>query len=118
VSASLPDNRLRIHLDGGAGGAVLALSGELDAATAPQLERSLAAVRTQHPVLVLDLHGLSFVDSIGLNMLFRTREWAQARGVELRTVRAPLHVQRLIALAALDGSLGPFFTDVDAALRG
>jgi anti-sigma B factor antagonist len=119
MSASLPDNRLRIHLDGGASGVVLALRGELDAGTAPQLQRSLAALAapSPSPTLVLDLRGLSFVDSIGLNMLFRMREWAQARAVVLRVVRAPVHVQRLIALAALDGSLGPFYADVDAALR-
>jgi anti-anti-sigma factor len=117
MSASVPDNRLRIDLEGGAGGIVLVLSGELDAGTAPQLERSLAALRTPGPMLVLDLHGLSFVDSIGLNILFRMREWSQARAVALRVVRAPVHVQRLIALAALDGSLGPFYADVDAALR-
>jgi hypothetical protein len=29
-----------------------------------------------------------------------------------------VHVQRLLALAALDGSLGPFYSDVTAALRG
>lgn len=117
MSASLPDNRLRIHIGGEASGIVLALSGELDAGTAPQLERSLAGLRAPSPTLVLDLRGLSFVDSIGLNMLFRMREWARAHAVVLRVVRAPLHVQRLIALAALDGSLGPFYADVDAALR-
>jgi stage II sporulation protein AA (anti-sigma F factor antagonist) len=117
MPASLPDNRLRIDLEGEATGFVLALWGELDAGTAPQLERSLASVREPSPTLVLDLRGLSFVDSIGLNMLFRMREWAHAHAVELRVVRAPVHVQRLIALAALDGSLGPFYADVDAALR-
>jgi anti-anti-sigma regulatory factor len=67
--------------------------------------------------VVLDLHELSFVDSIGVNMLFRMREWAEVRGVTLRVVRAPVHVQRLLALAALDGSMGPFYVDVAAALR-
>src|SRR3712207_8813197 len=42
-----------------------------------------------------------FVDSLGLNTLFRAREWADSRGIVVRVVRAPVHVQRLLALAAL-----------------
>ena len=97
---------------------VVRLEGELDAGTAEQLERCLGRVPQRCPVVVLDLRELSFVDSLGLNMLFRAREWAESRAVALRVVRAPVHVQRLLALAALDGSLGPFYADTAAALRG
>jgi anti-anti-sigma factor len=96
---------------------VLRLEGELDAATAPDLERSITGLPRPGPVLVLDLHAVSFLDSLGLNMLFRAREWAHSRGVQMRVVRAPVHVQRLIALAAMDGTFGPFYSDVAAALR-
>jgi anti-anti-sigma factor len=117
MSASIHDHRLHIDAHDTATAVVLGLRGELDAGTAPQLERSLAELRVPGPLLVLDLHALSFVDSLGLNMLFRTGEWAQARGVTLRVVRAPVHVQRLIALAAMDGTFGPYYADVEAALR-
>jgi anti-anti-sigma factor len=116
MSASLPPHRLRIDVDGSPRAVVVRLEGELDAATTGQLERSLARL-TPTPLLVLDLHGLRFVDSLGLNMLFRAREWAHSRGVQMRVVRAPVHVQRLIALAAMDGTFGPFYSDVAAALR-
>ena len=96
---------------------VLRLEGELDAATAPDLERSLTTLPSPGPVVVLDLHELSFLDSLGLNMLFRAHEWALTRDVALRIVRAPVHVQRLIALAAMEASLGPFYADAEAALR-
>jgi anti-anti-sigma factor len=96
---------------------VLRLEGELDADTAPDLERSITGLPRPGPVLVLDLHALSFLDSLGLNMLFRAREWAVTRDVALRIVRAPVHVQRLIAIAAMESSLGPFYADADAALR-
>ncbi len=96
---------------------MLRLEGELDAATAPELERRLTGLATPGPILVLDLHALSFLDSLGLNMLFRAREWALARDVALRLVRAPVHVQRLIVLAAMEATLGPFYADADAALR-
>jgi stage II sporulation protein AA (anti-sigma F factor antagonist) len=119
MSASLPPHRLEIDVDvdGPSLGVVLHLRGELDAATVGQLERSLTELPTPLGKLVLDLHELSFVDSLGLNMLFRGREWARSHGVVVRVTRAPVHVQRLIALAALDGTFGPFYTDVAAALR-
>ena len=76
-----PPPRLRIDFDGASsGGVVLRLEGELDAATAPELERRLTGLPTLGRVLVLDLHELSFLDSLGLNMLFRAREWALTRG--------------------------------------
>jgi anti-anti-sigma factor len=113
-----PPHRLRIDVDGASsGGVVLRLEGELDAATAPELERRLTALPAPGPILVLDLHALSFLDSLGLNMLFRAREWALTRDVALRLVRAPVHVQRLIVLAAMEATLGPFYADADAALR-
>lgn len=117
MSASLPPHRLTIDMDGDAAGVVLRLRGELDAGTAGELEQRLTGLSRRGPVLVLDLHALSFVDSLGLNMLFRAREWAQTHDVALRIVRAPVHVQRLITLAALEPSLGPFYADADAALR-
>lgn len=118
MPASLPPNRLSIDVQPHDGGVVMRLAGELDAATAEQFERSLGSLPAPCPVLVLDLHELGFVDSIGLNMLFRAREWAQSTGVALRVVRASVHVQRLLALAAMDGTLGPFYANVAAALRG
>ena len=96
---------------------ILRLDGELDAGTAEQLERCLGRIPHPCPLVVLDLRELSFVDSLGLNMLFRAREWADSRDVALRVVRGPVHVQRLLAISALDGSLGPFYADSAAALR-
>ncbi len=117
MPAPLPSHRLRIDVDDRTGGVVLRLAGELDAATAPELERRLMGLVHPLPVLVLDLHELSFLDSLGLNMLFRAREWALTRGVALRIVRAPVHVHRLIVLAAMEASLGPFYVDAASALR-
>ena len=117
MPASLPPHHLQIELDPREAAVVLRLEGELDAATADQFERFLMGLPEPCPLLVLDLHELGFVDSLGLNTLFRAREWANARGMAVRVVRAPVHVQRLLALAALDGSLGPFYPDAAAALR-
>ena len=117
MPASLPPHRLQIDLDRHDAAVVLRLAGELDAATADGFEQFLTGVPEPFSLVVLDLHELDFVDSMGLNILFRAREWATARATVMRVVRAPVHVQRLLALAALDGSLGPFYPDASAALR-
>jgi anti-sigma B factor antagonist len=52
----------------------VAVAGEIDLATAPELEAALdAAVRDSHGAFVLDLCEVSFMDSAGINVLLRTR---------------------------------------------
>jgi anti-anti-sigma factor len=52
----------------------LALRGELDAATAPQLEAALQeALLDSDGTFLLDLSGLKFMDSGGVNELLRAR---------------------------------------------
>ena len=96
---------------------IVTLAGELDAGTTSELERAMTTVGDGYDTLVFDLRELQFVDSLGLNLLFRERARAEERKVRMRMVRAPVHVQRLLALAALDGTLGPFYPDPEAALR-
>jgi anti-sigma B factor antagonist len=83
-----------------ADGVVLALSGELDLASAPVLERELRdAEATSPPRLVIDLAGLAFMDSTGLQALLRARERANTDGQhQLLLRRAPHQVQRVFEL--------------------
>jgi anti-sigma B factor antagonist len=99
------------------GAIVVRLEGELDASTVGEFERAVDELPTPLDLLVLDLRALSFVDSLGLNQLFRLHQRAAHAGFELRLVRPPLHVHRLIALSAMDRALGPFYPDPEAALR-
>jgi anti-anti-sigma factor len=50
---------------------LITVRGELDLATAPALERVLAAQTRHKRPLVLDLRGLSFIDASGLGVLLR-----------------------------------------------
>lgn len=67
-------NELRLDaaaLDGAAG---LAVRGQVDMATAPELEERLdAAIRESAGAFVLDLSGVDFLDSTGLRTLLRAR---------------------------------------------
>ncbi len=73
---------------------VLALSGELDLASAPLLERKLENA-SAHRILV-DLTGLDFMDSAGLHTLLR----ADPNRLAIRRGRPS--VQRLFALTATE----------------
>jgi anti-sigma B factor antagonist len=62
----------------------IALEGELDLASARQLEESLAAAERRSPArMVVDLERLQFIDSTGLRLLLQANARAQERGCEL-----------------------------------
>lgn len=69
--------------------AVLQLSGELDLATAPELEQYLEAVTSVHSGDVeLDLANLEFMDSTGLDVIVRAARQLRARRRDL-VLRSP-----------------------------
>jgi anti-sigma B factor antagonist len=70
-------------------GAVVAVAGELDVATAPELREALYRVIEQQPsLIVVDLAEMDFIDSTGLGVLVgalkRVKE--QAGALELRSL--------------------------------
>jgi anti-anti-sigma factor len=78
---------------------VLLLSGELDLASTPTLERELRDAEASSPRrLVIDLAGLAFMDSTGLQALLRARERANNDDHQLSLRRAPHQVQRVFEL--------------------
>lgn len=91
-------------------GVVVSMRGELDLASAPELQRELLALLSP-PVasLTLDLANVTFLDSSGLGALYRTLQAAEARGVSFRLAQVPDHVVRVLDVTAM----GPLF-DVDA----
>jgi anti-sigma B factor antagonist len=86
--------------------AVVLPRGELDVATADTLRAALERVDgAAH--LVLDLRGLSFIDSTGLHMLAALHERAQREGFRLTLVAPPAPVDRAIRVSGLGEAL-PF----------
>ena len=82
---------------------VLALRGELDLTSAPVFDRELEQVALSNPGrLVIDLSGLSFMDSTGLRALLQAREQASANQQELALRRGPRQVQRVLELTKTD----------------
>jgi anti-anti-sigma factor len=87
-----------IRDDGDPFAVTLALSGELDIASADQLDAQLdaqLAARDGLQELVLDLEQLEFLDSSGLRAILRADAKVRDAGLRMRLVPGPEAVQRV-----------------------
>jgi anti-anti-sigma factor len=81
----------------------IAVEGELDIATLPQLEQAVTRMRAQGlERMVIDLRGLSFLDSMSIELLLRLHGELTATGAELVIVRGPRVVDRIFDLMELE----------------
>ena len=87
---------------------VLRPQGELDLSTTQPLDVELRkAIASGRPEVILDLSGLSFIDSGGLRFLTLLTAHSRANGDRLRMLRGQGAVERRFQLSGLDHSL-PF----------
>jgi anti-sigma B factor antagonist len=83
---------------------ILAVSGELDLATAPVLEHHLEKAWTRDPTaIVLDLERLRFIDSTGLRLIVETHQRAIAQDTRFSLRRLQNQVQRVCDLVGVTG---------------
>lgn len=82
----------------------MTVSGELDVVSSQLLERELAKLHGV-ALVVVDLRGLTFIDSTGLGVLVRAHQAAQEQGRRLGLVRGNGQVNRLLSLTGLDEEL-------------
>jgi anti-anti-sigma factor len=85
------------------------LSGELDIATAPRVQRAIARTfalgRTR--ALTVDMSRLEFIDSSGLAAIVHAGSLCESSGCELAVIRGPDAVHRVFELSGLASEL-PF----------
>jgi anti-anti-sigma factor len=80
----------------------LQVEGELDLATVPTFDEALArAEASTASRVVIDLSGVSFIDSTGLRTLLEAHARSQADGNRLRIAGASDQARRLFSLAGL-----------------
>jgi anti-anti-sigma factor len=85
----------------------LTLRGELDLATAPELEQLLDEHLATGADVVVDLRGLEFMDSSGVRVLVAAHAHAGREGARLVIVRpgSDSAVAKIIEVSGLDGEL-------------
>ena len=86
----------------------LDVAGELDLATAPALHEAVAGLLAEGEALtlVLDLTGMTFLDSSGLGALLQARAEVLAAGGRLTLAGVRPGPRRVIAIAGLADTFG------------
>lgn len=84
----------------------IVLTGELDVSTVPEFNKRMSELRHQgfHSI-VLDLSGITFMDSTGLSAILVTEMHTRMRGQRFRLVEGPPHVNELFRLTGVDNFL-------------
>jgi anti-sigma B factor antagonist len=111
------DDAFRVTTKEHEGIPVVVAHGEIDIASAPILEAELVSIPDDVPTLVIDLSGVTFLDSSGLKVLVaalkRLRTGATSGSVRLVVTR-PI-IQTVFEVTALD-SLFEIYASLDKAL--
>jgi anti-sigma B factor antagonist len=82
--------------------ALVVVSGELDIASAPELEQALDQIQPELTKLVIvDLRELEFMDSTGLSIIVRAHQRLADSGCELTLIKGQPQVQRLLDLTGV-----------------
>lgn len=91
-----------VHLSEGAAPLTVAATGELDAASATVLREALTGAREQGDPVVLDLAGVTFIDSSGLRVIVSEHQAASDADRSLRIVGASDRVRRIFEMTGLE----------------
>lgn len=96
--------------------AVLAVSGDLDAATAPKLHRRLEdLIDHGHRYITVDLSGVRFLASAGLGVLIRALHQVRHHDGDLVLVCSQTHLRKAFETTGLDRVFDIHTTSDDAA---
>ena len=97
---------------------VLAATGRLDVAGAPALKDAISeVVKNGPPRVVIDMEGVSFVDSTGLGSVISALKQVRGGQGELRLAAPNQQVRVVLELTTLD-RVFPYYATVEEALTG
>jgi anti-sigma B factor antagonist len=97
---------------------VVAPTGRLDVAGAPALKEALSeAVKNGPPRIVIDMQGVSFVDSTGLGSVISALKQIRGSQGELRLAGPNQQARVVLELTTLD-RVFPYYATVEEALTG
>lgn len=106
---------LTVHTEQHKALVVVSVAGELDMATAPQLQDHVTDLLEQgHTRIVFDLDKLSFCDSTGLSVFIRTKNSCDESGGVVRLAAARRGVLRILQVSGLVEVMETYPTAADA----
>jgi anti-sigma B factor antagonist len=94
---------LDVHMSLEETGSTITVTGEIDIATADKVVQEatpLLSARRGADV-VLDVAGVTFCDSAGLNALIRLKKLIAGLGGDFRIINSPVHLRRVLELSGL-----------------
>lgn len=86
------------------------VSGEVDIAVAPALATALSTAAHDAEQVIVDLSGVTFIDSTGLHVILTAQDELRQSGGRLVLIRGPSQVQRLFEITGVANRL-EFATD-------
>lgn len=95
--------------------AIISLSGQLDALTAPQVREAFREAGTGVYHAVVNLHDVTFIDSSGLASLISGLKIFRGEGREFRLAAVQPNVYQVFSLTMLDRAFR-ILPDVEAAV--
>jgi len=97
---------LDVTLSQAGGTPLVGLRGELDVSTAPKVEHALRQLEENGAsVIVIDLRGLTFLDSSGLRLILEADGRARREDRRLLVVPGPPEVQRVFRVTLTDARI-------------
>ena len=97
---------------------VVAPTGRLDVAGAPALKEAISeVVKNGPPRIVIDMEGVSFVDSTGLGSVISALKQVRGSQGELRLAAPNQQARVVLELTTLD-RVFPYYATVEEALTG
>jgi len=82
---------------------VISVAGEIDLYTAPRLQSELMTALSRSPArLVVDMSGVGFCDSTGINVLLAAHRQARERGGELQLAGPGSATRKVLQVTGLE----------------
>ena len=118
MSEAVPEAlRIDVSPAAGSGPALVVLSGEMDVVSSPSFTEAMTELEQELPDgVVIDVAGLTFIDSSGINALLRAARTVEARGRRAVLAAPGTHVQRVFEITHVP-TLVAVASDRDEALR-
>ena len=97
---------------------ILELEGEIDLHESPQIKEKIQPlVAAKHPQVLIDLGGVSYIDSSGLALFIEAMQRVQAYGGKFALCSLRPSVKSIFEIARLD-QVFKIFPDRDSAMAG